>query len=223
MNNSWAPFASKIDWEVVRWAKLHGPGSTAFSGLLQIDGLVDTIGLSFKNSKQLNDIVDKQLPNPHPKFNHREIKIAGQSFDLFSCDVIECIKALYGDPEHNIIGLSSYNKVSTYQEQIITASHLNQPFPCKHEICSFTIERAGIHGIKLTSGDGATRRCHPIYATYVGDYPEQCLVTGVITGDCPICECPHNELGLYPSNHPVCKMKAIWSLLQHSHHTDYLR
>jgi hypothetical protein len=35
----WAPFASKIDWEVARWAKLRGPGSTAFSELLSIEGV----------------------------------------------------------------------------------------------------------------------------------------------------------------------------------------
>ncbi|KAF9497635.1 hypothetical protein BDN71DRAFT_1481608 [Pleurotus eryngii] len=282
MNNSWAPFASKIDWEVVRWAKLHGPGSTAFSGLLQIDGLVDTIGLSFKNSKQLNDIVDKQLPNPHPKFNHREIKIAGQSFDLFSCDVIECIKALYGDPEHKqclyhemntgdwwwttqekleaqkpgttivpIIISSDKTQLTLFQNKTVYLVYLTirnlpksicrKPSCCGQILLAYLpttklahiknkssrrrtltnlfhasmkfvlspLKEPGIHGIKLTSGDGATRRCHPIYATYVGDYPEQCLVTGVITGDCPICECPHNELGLYPSNHPKVHLKLL--------------
>jgi hypothetical protein len=35
--NVWAPFASKIDWEVARWAKLRGPGSMALSELLRIE------------------------------------------------------------------------------------------------------------------------------------------------------------------------------------------
>ena len=38
-NNPWAPFSSEIDWKVARWAKLRGPGSTAFSELLAIDGV----------------------------------------------------------------------------------------------------------------------------------------------------------------------------------------
>ncbi|KAJ4497310.1 hypothetical protein C8R41DRAFT_917648 [Lentinula lateritia] len=29
--NKWAPFASRMDWEIARWAKLRGTGSTAFS------------------------------------------------------------------------------------------------------------------------------------------------------------------------------------------------
>ena len=46
---------------------------------------------------------------------------------------------------------------------------------------------AGIDGIELTSGDGAVRRGHPIFALYIGDYPEQLLVTCCKTGTCPKC------------------------------------
>ena len=38
-DNPWAPFNSKKDWEIARWAKLRGSGSTAFSELLAIDGV----------------------------------------------------------------------------------------------------------------------------------------------------------------------------------------
>ncbi|KAJ7501988.1 hypothetical protein B0H11DRAFT_2188562 [Mycena galericulata] len=34
--NIWAPFTSKLEWELARWAKLRGPGSTAFTDLLKI-------------------------------------------------------------------------------------------------------------------------------------------------------------------------------------------
>lgn len=37
--NPWAPFVSRIDWEVARWAKLRSPSSTAFTELLDIDGV----------------------------------------------------------------------------------------------------------------------------------------------------------------------------------------
>lgn len=37
--NPWAPFSSKMDWEVARWAKLRGPGSTSFTELLGIEGV----------------------------------------------------------------------------------------------------------------------------------------------------------------------------------------
>lgn len=37
--NPFAPFLSQMDWEIARWAKLRGPGSTAFSELISIDGV----------------------------------------------------------------------------------------------------------------------------------------------------------------------------------------
>ncbi|TFY73786.1 hypothetical protein EWM64_g10226, partial [Hericium alpestre] len=43
-------------------------------------------------------------------------------------------------------------------------------------------------GVELTSGDGAVRRCHPIIAVYVADYPEQSLVACTRQGSqCPKC------------------------------------
>ena len=37
--NEWAPFSSRTEWELARWAKLRGPSSTAMSELLKIDGV----------------------------------------------------------------------------------------------------------------------------------------------------------------------------------------
>ena len=41
------------------------------------------------------------------------------------------------------------------------------------------LEKAGAGGVRMKSGDGLIRRCHPILAVYAGDHPEQCLVTCV--------------------------------------------
>jgi hypothetical protein len=41
--NLYYPFASKIEWEVARWAKLRGSSSTVFTDLLSIDGVRDFI------------------------------------------------------------------------------------------------------------------------------------------------------------------------------------
>ena len=39
----YAPFTSWIDWEIARWAKIHGPSSAAVTELLKISG----VSLSF--------------------------------------------------------------------------------------------------------------------------------------------------------------------------------
>lgn len=40
-------------------------------------------------------------------------------------------------------------------------------------------------GVIIASGDGVRRRCHPLLAAFVGDYPEQVLAAGVKYGLCP--------------------------------------
>ena len=52
------------------------------------------------------------------------------------------------------------------------------------------LETLGVSGLHLMSGDGAIRDCHPIFATYAGDYPEQILVTCTKSGECPTCPAP---------------------------------
>ncbi|KAJ7743425.1 hypothetical protein B0H14DRAFT_2637464 [Mycena olivaceomarginata] len=69
-----------------------------------------------------------------------------------------------------------------------------------------------VTGMLLTSGDGVTRRGHPIYATFVGDHPEQCLATAVKTGECPTCEVPRDELG-EETKSPLRDLENILSAL----------
>ncbi|TBU37260.1 hypothetical protein BD309DRAFT_995194 [Dichomitus squalens] len=66
---------------------------------------------------------------------------------------------------------------------------------------------AGVNGMELVSGDGLIRRGHPILATYVGDYPEQVLVTGCKTGECPKCTIGRHEVGA--SHEPS---QPLWDL-----------
>ncbi|KAH7873925.1 uncharacterized protein C8R40DRAFT_1171844 [Lentinula edodes] len=99
-SNIWAPFTSKSDWEMACWAKIRGSGSTAFSELLLIDGVIEALGLSYRNSDDLNNIIDNELPSNRPSFTREEVVIAGQAFDFYKRDILECIRALYGNPDH---------------------------------------------------------------------------------------------------------------------------
>ncbi|KAG1735801.1 hypothetical protein EDB19DRAFT_1830151 [Suillus lakei] len=99
-DNIYAPFASKLDWEMAQWAKLRGSSSTAFSELISIDGHLqpsEKFGLSFKNAWELNKIIDEELPCC-PRFKHDQIIIADEAFDIYYHDIIKCIKALFSDP-----------------------------------------------------------------------------------------------------------------------------
>ncbi|KAJ7161228.1 hypothetical protein B0H12DRAFT_1246967 [Mycena haematopus] len=97
-SNPYAPFTSKKDWEFARWAKLRGPGSTAVSDLLNIEGVRESLGLSYTNSVQLNQIIDQKLPG-RPKFVRSEVIVNGEAFHLYSRDILECVRALWGDSD----------------------------------------------------------------------------------------------------------------------------
>ena len=55
--------------------------------------------LSYKNSKELDNIIDKKLQSARPRFQRHEIIVAGESFEVYYRDILQCVEALYGDPE----------------------------------------------------------------------------------------------------------------------------
>ncbi|KAJ3850587.1 hypothetical protein EV368DRAFT_75035 [Lentinula lateritia] len=279
--NKWAPFASHMDWEIAHWAKLCGTGSNAFSELLAIDGVSEALQLSYKNSDELNSIIDTKLPAQRPAFVRQEVVIAGEALDLYKRPVMECIQALYGSPEHAhylcltpeqhysdanktnrlyhdmhtgkwwwstqkqlekdkpgativpIILSSDKTQITLFrnksaypvyltignlpkeirrkpsqQGQILLAylptsrlqhitSIANLFHACMGDLLA-PLKEAGVNGVVLSSEDGIKRHCHPILAVYIGDYPEQMLVTCSYYGTSPVCIVSKNQLGDYP-------------------------
>ncbi|KAN0138825.1 hypothetical protein V8E53_003213 [Lactarius tabidus] len=65
LENIWHPFCSQ------------GPSSTSVTELLTINGVVDKLGLSYHNSRELNHIINKEMPG-HPKFKCEEVCIGGE-------------------------------------------------------------------------------------------------------------------------------------------------
>ena len=115
-NAEYAPFTSQADWEIARWAKIYGPSSNAVNELLKVDGVslsfrrflfnianviiqvVDKLGLSYKNTRELNIIIDQRLPN-RPCFQCHDLKIGSETATMYSRDILQCIQALYGNHE----------------------------------------------------------------------------------------------------------------------------
>ncbi|KAI0055018.1 hypothetical protein BV25DRAFT_1816215 [Artomyces pyxidatus] len=282
--NLWAPFSCKLEWDIVRWAKMRGPTSTAFTELLQIDGVLDRLELSFKTAAEMNELVDGQLPE-RPGFHCEEIEINGETYEVYFRDLMECVRALYGNPEfahhmsyvpeqhfasedmkNRMYGemytgdwwwqvqavlendkpgatiiplifstdktqLTVFRNRSAYpvyltlgniskdirrkpskQAQLLIGylptaklEHIttletrrralaNLFHACMGRIME-PIKQAGVEGVNVTGGDGVVRRGHPIFAVFVGDYPEQALVACVKYGVCPKCVVEHEDLG----------------------------
>ncbi|KAJ7832325.1 hypothetical protein B0H14DRAFT_3871967 [Mycena olivaceomarginata] len=230
-----------------------------------------------------------------PKFTRSEVVVGGEAFELYSRNIIECVRALFGDtdfapylfvvPErhyadqdktirlyhnthtgkwwwstqvkaillrHNIpILLSSdmfgnkaaypvYMTIGNIPKEIrrkpsrrayillayLPTSRLNhtknkaarrRTLANLFHTCLFFITAplrdAGVTGIPIASGDGVLRRGHPIVACYIGDYPEQLLVTCVKTGWCPNGEVEHENLGDGDSTCPLRNLAKILDAL----------
>lgn len=61
------------------------------------------------------------------------------------------------------------------------------------------LREAASKGVEMLCADGGVRRVHPILASYIADFPEQCLVTCARQNRCPTCLVPSEEKG----NHSV--------------------
>ena len=57
----------------------------------------DALHLSYSNSRELNIIIDEQLPSRRPRFQRLETEIEGELFNLYFRDIIACIRALFSD------------------------------------------------------------------------------------------------------------------------------
>ncbi len=62
--------------------------------------MIDSLGLTYKNTSQLDKIIDKQIPPKRPEFIQHQATVGNESSDIYSRDVLACIRALYGDPQH---------------------------------------------------------------------------------------------------------------------------
>ena len=91
-------------------------------------------------------------------------------------------KAICHKPSHHAQVLLGYLPISRLEHITNHASHhriiVNLFHTCVSHIME-PLQKAGFEGTAMTSGDGITRWCHPIFALFVGDYPEQILATGV--------------------------------------------
>ncbi|KAJ7602632.1 hypothetical protein B0H17DRAFT_1342294 [Mycena rosella] len=187
-----------MDWEVARWAKLRGAGSTAFSDLLNVEGVRDSLNLSYSNSVQLNKIIDEQLPG-RPKFAAVEKDYPGATIVPIIISSDKTQLTVFGNktayPVYMTLGnIPKEIRRKPSRRGYVLLGYL--PTSKMKNIKNKAARRRILANVFHACMWGwITRRGHPIYATFVGDYPEQCLVTAVKTGECPTCEAPRDRLG----------------------------
>jgi Plavaka transposase len=78
--------------------------------------LVERLGLSYKNSNELNKIIDNYLPG-RPAFKRHEVMVGNEVCEVFFRDIIACIRALFGDPNFAAVMVLVPEKHYTNQEK----------------------------------------------------------------------------------------------------------
>ena len=71
-----------------------------------------------------------------------------------------------------------------------------------------SIAAVGETGVAMMSRDGIWQWCHPIYASFVGDYPKQALVTCTYNTQCPKCLVPPDQLRSF-TRFPLCDFNKV--------------
>ncbi|KAI0060270.1 hypothetical protein BV25DRAFT_1807574 [Artomyces pyxidatus] len=84
-----------------------------------------------------------------------------------------------------LLGYLPVTRLGHIKDDVIRRRALTNLFHTCLRHATAPLKQAGIDGISMMSGDGRVRRCHPIFAAYIADYPEQVLITCVKSGLCP--------------------------------------
>ncbi|KAJ7778044.1 hypothetical protein DFH07DRAFT_1036563, partial [Mycena maculata] len=122
-------------------------------------------------------------------------------------------KALRRKPSQNacvLLGYLSVDKISRngLSKQGVKSRN-QQLFHASMRLILHPLIDAGNKGMEVVGGDGKVRLVFPILASYVADYPEQCLVGCSKYGTCPKCQRGANDL---ESPNPGLSRTPNWTL-----------
>ena len=91
--------------------------------------------------------------------------------------------------------LYPYNQAKGHSKQGCRSCMLVNLFHSCMWIVLGPIALHGETGLEMMSRDRIWHQCHPILSNFIGDYPEECLVTFTYYGECPKCQVPCDQLG----------------------------
>ncbi|KAH9916704.1 uncharacterized protein B0H18DRAFT_884628 [Fomitopsis serialis] len=100
-NGRWKPFASELDWRVANWIIREDVGQGSLNRFLSIPGVVEKLGLTFKDVRELFIKVDALPDRAAWKTTSLTFpdRIDEEHLVRYR-DILEAIKALLGNPAH---------------------------------------------------------------------------------------------------------------------------
>ncbi|TFK45605.1 hypothetical protein OE88DRAFT_1740110 [Heliocybe sulcata] len=112
--NPFYPFSTELDWRVAKWAVEEGPGKKSFDRFLDIPGIREHLGLSYKNMRQIHQTIES-IPARAPwKTAHISLADDPNEKHLIQYrDPVEVIRSLISNPAHSESMVFSPKKVYT--------------------------------------------------------------------------------------------------------------
>ncbi|KAG8700746.1 hypothetical protein FRC09_005778 [Ceratobasidium sp. 395] len=86
-----------------------------------------------------------------------------------------------------ILGYLPVDDFANVPGKVLRARLRGELIHCVMRTIMEPLEEAGRQGVKMWCADGRLCRVYPLLAAFVGDYPEQCDMAGVVGSGCPKC------------------------------------
>ncbi|KAH9910856.1 uncharacterized protein B0H18DRAFT_820781, partial [Fomitopsis serialis] len=100
-NQKWRPFASELDWRVAMWVVREDVGQKSLNRFLSIPGVVEKLGLTFKDVRELFMKIDAIPEMAAWKTSSLAFPDRPDEKHLVRYrDILEAIKALLGNPSY---------------------------------------------------------------------------------------------------------------------------
>ncbi|KAK0482819.1 hypothetical protein EDD18DRAFT_1312024 [Armillaria luteobubalina] len=117
-----------------------------------------------------------------------------------------------------LLGYLPVPKFNCFSEKLQSVMKYHLFHQCMSIILQSVVE-AGKKGVPMVCTDSLVQLVHPIFAVYIVDYPEQCLISCCMENRCPICKVDPNRCG---SHQPFDKWDVAETLsyLKHNDHGD---
>lgn len=98
--NPFLPFSSELEWKIADWFITEDPGHNSFNRFLEIPGVVEKLGLSYKNVREIHQLVDS-LQASRDNWKSQTLGFEDnpqESFSIHYRDPVEVIRSLWSDP-----------------------------------------------------------------------------------------------------------------------------
>lgn len=127
--------------------------------------LPERLGLSYKDARSLNKIIDLRITPSRPPFERHEIVVAGEVFEVYYRDIIACARALFGNPEFSaelLLAPERHYTSANQQDRVYFDMNTGQWWWCVQVRCSQirVVLLAKLPGCAESVGESSSRRHH---------------------------------------------------------------